>query len=93
MTTIIITVEGATTPVAITDEHAASSYGIPVAVVNGQAYGPADPLPIWGKDDPLAWLREPAAMTVAAAVIRMQREGDSNAIDVANMEFVRRFWS
>lgn len=26
----------------LTDEHATSSYGVPVLVVDGQAYGPAD---------------------------------------------------
>jgi hypothetical protein len=29
----------------LTTEHAASSYGVPVAVIDGQAYGPADVVP------------------------------------------------
>ena len=29
----------------LTNEHSASSYGIPVLVIEGQAYGPADALP------------------------------------------------
>lgn len=32
----------ATYPVAITTEHAASSYGLPVVVIDGQARGPAE---------------------------------------------------
>lgn len=31
----------------LTTEHASSSYGIPVLVMDGQAYGPADLLPYW----------------------------------------------
>lgn len=32
--------------VLLTTEHAASSYGIPVAVIDGQAYGPGDATPL-----------------------------------------------
>lgn len=30
--------------VVLTTDHSASSYGIPVALINGKAYGPADRL-------------------------------------------------
>ena len=48
--------------IQLTTEHSASSYGIPVAVVEGQAYGPGDN--IERANDPLPWLHEPAAQTV-----------------------------
>ena len=88
MTQITITIENAKN-IIISDEHAASSYGIPVAVVDGEAYGPADSLPIWANDD-LAWIPEIASTTVAAAVGAMKREG--NALSDADYEFVARFW-
>lgn len=34
-------------PGQLTTEHAASSYGQPVLVITGIAYGPADTLPHW----------------------------------------------
>ncbi len=45
-------------------DHAASSYGIPVLVLDGVAYGPADALPV-PDPDPLAWL---GGATAAEAV-------------------------
>jgi hypothetical protein len=89
MTAITITIENAKS-VIITDEHAASSYGIPVAVVDGEAYGPADNLPIWPADD-LSWLVEPARTTIAAAVGEMKRAG--NGLSESDSEFVSRFWN
>lgn len=76
-------IENAIADVTITDEHSASSYGVPVAVVNGEAYGPGEALPIW-PDDELSWLVEPARTTVAAAVIRMDKNGE-------DISFVKRF--
>lgn len=48
-------------------EHSASSYGIPVLVIDGEAYGPADHMP-QGKGE-LGWLApmETAAMAVTVA--------------------------
>lgn len=40
--TIYRSAEGAA---VLTTEHAASSYGVPVLVVGGEAYGPGDALP------------------------------------------------
>ncbi len=59
--------------IEITNEHAASSHGIPVAVIDGKAYGPADELPIWDEMDKEVGfhLRESAAITVAAAISKM----------------------
>lgn len=53
--------------VFISDEHSASSYGIPVAVVDGEAYGPNDFLPIW-PDDELSWLVDLAKVDIAGAI-------------------------
>jgi hypothetical protein len=75
-------------PVLITDEHAASSYGIPVAVVDGVAYGPMDHLPIW-QDDLLPWLKETAKMTVSWMLMEMKK-GD-NPLSPEDRAFVRRF--
>jgi len=74
--------------VIITDEHAASSYGIPVAVVDGEAYGPHDELPIWPNDE-LRWLVEMAKVTVSAACIEMRKNG---ALSEKEVEFIRRFY-
>jgi len=68
----------------ITDEHLASSYGIPVAVVDGEAYGPADELPIWPKDE-LSWMHESARQTVAAAAL-------SAMLTDEERDFVRKFY-
>ena len=70
--------------IIITDEHSASSYGIPVAIVDGIAYGPADVLPIWLKDE-LAWLHESAAQTVASVAL-------ASGLSGKELEFVRRFY-
>lgn len=45
--------------IIITDEHSASSYGIPVALVDGEVYGKDDSLPVWPEDD-LSWMKESA---------------------------------
>ena len=89
MTQVTITIENAKT-IIVTDEHAASSYGVPVAVVEGEAYGPADNLPIWMNDE-LAWLTETARTTIAAAVGAMKREG--KPLSESDYEFVARFWN
>ncbi len=50
-------------PVAVlTDEHAASSYGVPVLVVAGEALGPKDPLPFveTAADRVLSWASHPS---------------------------------
>ena len=47
----------------LTCQHAASAYGQPVLIIEGEAYGSADVLPS-APDDPLPWLKEPAAMSV-----------------------------
>lgn len=44
-------------PGVLTTLHSSSSYGVPVYVVNGEAYGPHDLLPT-EEGDPLAWIRE-----------------------------------
>lgn len=36
----------------LTDEHSASSYGQPVLVYEGRAYGPADIVHTWAGDEP-----------------------------------------
>lgn len=71
---IKLQIQTANKEVFITDEHAASSYGIPVITVEGDAYGKKDILPIWPEDE-LSWLSETAEATVAAAKIRMNEEG------------------
>jgi len=71
--------------IMITDEYAASSYGIPVAVVDGEAYGPADELPIWPENDELAFLHESAGQTVAAAAAIAKLTDEER-------DFVRRFF-
>ena len=73
--------------VFITDEHAASSYGMPVITVNGEAYGKSDILPIWPEDE-LSWLSECAEVTVAAAKIRMNEEG---ALTKMQSDFISSF--
>jgi len=52
--------------IVLTTEHSASSYGVPVAIVGGRAYGPSDVLPAL-QPDPLPWLREAASVTVRSA--------------------------
>lgn len=69
--------------VIMTDEHSASSYGIPVALVGGEAYGPGDELPVWPGDE-LAFLHERAATTVAVAL-------KDELLTPAAMAFMRRF--
>lgn len=71
--------------IIITDEHAASSYGIPVAVVNGEAFGPADELPIWPANDELSFLHEAAKTTVAASAYKNSLTGEER-------DFVRKFY-
>lgn len=49
--------------IALTTEHAASSYGIPVLVIDGQAYGPADygralRQALYDPNDILNWLED-----------------------------------
>lgn len=74
--------------VIITDEHSASSYGIPVAVVDGQAYGPNDFLPIWPENE-LSWMKETAKVTVASACLRMQKDGLLCEKDIL---FIQKFY-
>ena len=74
--------------VIISDEHSASSYGIPVAVVEGEAYGPDDLLPIW-PDDVLSWLNDSAKTVIAAACLEMIRIGEITEEEIA---FVRKFY-
>lgn len=44
MATVTLYLDGGVTA-DLTTEHAASSYGRPVLVIDGQAYGPGDPVP------------------------------------------------
>ena len=74
--------------VIVTDEHSASSYGIPAAVVEGVAYGPNDLLPIW-PDDELSWLNYAAKTVIAAACLEMSRNGEITEEEIA---FVRKFY-
>lgn len=74
--------------VIITNEHSASSYGMPVAVVEGEAYGPNDLLPIW-PDDELSWLNGAAKTIVASASLEMSRNGEITEEEIA---FVRKFY-
>lgn len=53
--------------VTLTDEHSSSSYGVPVALVGSESYGPGDELPVW-PDNELSFLHERAATTVAVAL-------------------------
>ena len=69
--------------VILTDEHSSSSYGIPVALMGGEAYGPGDELPVWPYDE-LAFLHERAATTVAVAL-------KDEIFTPAAREFVQRF--
>ncbi len=85
---ITLNVQTATKPIIITDEHAASSYGIPVAVVDGQAYGPNDFLPIWPENE-LSWMKETAKVTVASACLRMQKDGLLCEKDIL---FIQKFY-
>lgn len=69
--------------IVLTTERAESSYGQPVAVLvggpnDGRAYGPGDCIPCADENDPLAWLTEMAAHTVAAADA-VARESDGRA--------------
>ena len=69
--------------ITLTTEHSASSYGLPVAIINGEVLGPEDfasPDPA----DPLHWLREPARQTVAYA---------AHETPFADHELVRAFCS
>lgn len=70
--------------ITLTNERAESSYGIPVAVFNGAAYGPADSIPFGPAE--MAWLEEPASTTVAAAC-------KDNKISGGELEFARRFYA
>ena len=72
---IKLRIQTASKEVFITDEHAASSYGIPVITIDGEAYGKKDVLPIWPEDE-LSWIHgEAAEVTVAAAKRIMNEEG------------------
>ena len=77
--------------ITITDEHAASSYGIPVAVFNGQAFGPGDFMNTIPAGDELEFLNqmEVASTTVAAMVMEAQR---NNSISSDELDFVRKFF-
>ena len=78
-----LTLEGAK-PIIITDEHDDSFCGIPVAVVDGKAYGPTAVLPIWPSDDIFAFVHESAKVAVASAVSR-------NGLIGKERDFVERF--
>lgn len=84
---IQLRIQTAEKTVLVSDEHAASSYGIPVVVVGGDAYGPEDILPIWPNDE-LSWLQEKAKTTVAAATIDMNKDG---LLTEEQVEFLRKF--
>lgn len=70
--------------VLITDEHAASSYGIPVAIVAGEAYGPKEALPIFGHE--LSWLHEDAYLTVFCAAREALNAGTISELEMAFCE-------
>lgn len=53
--------------IVLTTDHATSSYGQPVAIFQGVAYGVSDVPP---GEDPLPWLREEMGKTVACAARR-----------------------
>ncbi len=53
--------------ITITMEHAASSYGQPVALYQGEAYGVMDMPP---GEEPLGWLMEEMGKTVTCAAHR-----------------------
>jgi len=68
MATLAINVPGR--DVMLSTEHAASSYGVPVLVEDGRAYGPADPI------DAGQGKMVPAAHLVKTAGIVRGRPGD-----------------
>lgn len=86
---IELKLETAIKKIIITDEHPSSINGMPVAVVDGVAYGPNDLLPIWAEDE-LSWLQGIAATDVAAAAIEMNRQG---RISEDQLGFIRKFYS
>ena len=90
MTTVTLNTEDLT--IVITDEHATSSYGIPVAIFHGEAYGPMDHIPTIPSTDELSWLNDVsvAKTDVAAAVSSMRKAG--NPLSEEDYEFVRKFW-
>jgi hypothetical protein len=53
--------------IELTDEHSSSSYGIPVAVCDGIAYGKNEAIKF---NDELDFLFEPAARTILVASLR-----------------------
>jgi len=70
--------------ITITDERAESSCGIPVAIIDGIAYGKTDAFP---KDEnsSLPWLRESVGQRVAELNTRLYLNEDGQ-------EFVRKFY-
>ena len=54
----------------LTTDHPSSSYGIPVMVVRGVAYGPKDTI-INCPTDPLDWLQETAEGKCLGAALRL----------------------
>lgn len=58
--------------IAFTTDHAASSYGVPVLVIDGGAYGPSDETPI-----------ELAGRTCGLGIVRYLVEGGYVSPDVA----------
>jgi hypothetical protein len=54
--------------IILNTDHAASSYDVPVAIVDGKVYGPDDTLPCW-KDKTLDWITEPARQTIASIAL------------------------
>ena len=81
---IILSLFGTNKKITLIDDRAESSYGIPVAVFDGIAYGPADLIPFGPSE--MAWLKDPAATTVAAACTDNKISGDE-------LEFARRFFA
>ena len=65
--------------IVLTTEHASSSYGQPVAVIAGQAYGPEDELRF---EPPLEWLAIP---------IRQQVFQQARATGMLEHPLVRQF--
>lgn len=82
---VLLKVRGGGKDILITDERSECSYGIPVAVVEGKAYGKNEALPIYGADDALNFLFEAAATTVAVAARQ-------NPLTEEQIAFVSKFW-
>ena len=69
----IIEYEGET--ILLTTNHSSSSYGMPVAIIRGECYGPEDLMP-WLASDPLGWMEQTVQMTVADRAYRLGMRDD-----------------